>query len=205
MQKPSIYGKGLRAVLKALYEHRTDKLSFREICRLSKLTQPTVLKHLKRLEATDVIKSEQFKNLKLYFFKKSRLAFHTLASLDIEFLRTLPKPRGDAIEDFVKDAEPRIAILFGSTAKGTFEKSSDIDLLLIYDKTDKYLLGKLISSASIIEGRYGVPVRPISMPLWEFKKELKNKENFTMQSIRRVGKAIKNGEEYYELIILEGE
>ena len=49
--------------------------------------------------------------------------------------------------------KPLIAIVFGSTAKGTFEKTSDIDLLLIYNKKESKDL-KLNKDIKAITNKY---------------------------------------------------
>ena len=55
---------------------------------------------------------------------------------DLERFEKLPDLRKKAIQTYIKNLPqlPIFAVLFGSTAKGTYKKESDIDILLVTNK-----------------------------------------------------------------------
>ena len=64
--------------------------------------------------------------------------FAIFSYFDYKRLNELPITRKRAITEFLDKlkAKPLICVIFGSTAKGTYNKESDIDLLLIYNEKE---------------------------------------------------------------------
>lgn len=78
-------------------------------------------------------------------------------------LEVLPFARKSAIKETINETLPTLAILFGSNAKSTFKKESDIDLLLIYNKKPDDTKGKIKE----ISSRYGIKINPITITFQE--------------------------------------
>src|SRR3989339_747213 len=135
----TLFGKGKEKILECFYRNRNKELYFSEILRETKLTQNTTLKHLANLQKLGLIIST--KKIGNTFYKinsKNQLIFSIFSYFDYKKINELPFERRKAISDFLDKikVKPLIATIFGSTAKGTFGKESDIDILLIYNKKE---------------------------------------------------------------------
>ena len=102
---------------------------------------------------------------------------------DYKKLNSLPLERKRAIGEFLEKirVKPLICLVFGSTAKGTFNKKSDIDILLVYNKRavkDK----KLIED---IEATSGVKIQTFIIDVDYFKKQrLEQKDSVIAHAIK---------------------
>lgn len=135
----SIFGKGREKILECFYRNRNKELYFSEILRETKLTQNTTLKHLKNLQENNlIIKNKKIGNTFYKINPKNPQIYSIFSYFDYKKLNELPSQRRRAITEFLEKlkTKPLIALIFGSTAKGTFERESDIDLLLIYSKKE---------------------------------------------------------------------
>ena len=135
----NIMSKGREKILQCFYKNRNKELYFSEILRETSLTQNTTLKHLKFLKENQIILSH--KKIANTFYKlnnKNPKTFSLLSYLDNQKFNNLPSIRKRALTEFLDKIEtkPIIAVVFGSTAKGTFTKESDIDLLLIFNRKE---------------------------------------------------------------------
>lgn len=135
----SIFGKGKEKILECFYRNRSKELYFSEILRETKLTQNTTLKHLKNLqEGNLIIQNKKIGNTFYKINPKNPQIYSIFSYFDYKKLNELPSQRKRAITEFLEklEAKPLITLVFGSTAKGTYGKESDIDLLLVYNKKE---------------------------------------------------------------------
>ncbi|HJX50095.1 hypothetical protein A3K73_08570 [Candidatus Pacearchaeota archaeon RBG_13_36_9] len=135
----SILGKGREKILECFYRNRQKELYFSEILRETKLTQNTSLKHLKALQENNlVISTKKIGNTFYKINPKNYEIFSLFSYFDYKRFNALPLIRRRAITEFLDKlaVKPLITLIFGSTAKGTFGKESDIDILLIYNKKE---------------------------------------------------------------------
>src|SRR3989338_3739528 len=132
----TIIKSGHSKILKLFYENKKSSFHLREIARKTKLYPNSVTRFLNQLEKEGILASQKEGNLKKYKIKKSEKLNNIFSSFDIERLNKLPLARRRAITYFLDKLQekPIITLLFGSTAKETFRKDSDIDLLLIVNK-----------------------------------------------------------------------
>lgn len=178
---------GEKRIYLTLYMKK-EGLHIREICRLTKLTLPTVTKHINRGESEGTIASERKGQLKI-----CRLNFKTpkLVSIlqDIELTRfeELPYNVQDSFNSFVDDLgeKPLMTLIFGSFAKNIYSKKSDLDVLLVFQRIDHKLIKSIELSAAKIKGRTMVNIQPVSLGYNEFEKKILDTENEFMKDIRR--------------------
>ena len=137
---------GHNKILRLFYEDKKARLHLREIARKTKLYANSATRFLKQLEDEGFLFSEKDGNLKKYGIKKSEKLSNIFASFDIERLDKLPLARKRAINYFIDKLreKPIIVLLFGSTAKETFRRDSDIDLLLIVNNKIDIELDRLV-------------------------------------------------------------
>ncbi len=127
-------------ILKLFFENPTRRFSVREMARKIKISPATASKKLKYLARKGILKKEEIKNIK-YFY----------ANLDSELYRDMKvfynirkiKDSG-LIEELNRFYLKPTIVLFGSAAFGLDTEKSDIDLLVIserverFDKAEKY-------------------------------------------------------------------
>ena len=180
----SLFGKGKGKILECFYRNRSNELYFSEILRQTKLTQNTTLKHLKNLQENKLITS--IKKIGNTFYKinpKNPELFAIFSYFDYQKLNNLPFARKEAINTFLDKikVKPLIVLIFGSTAKGTFEKESDIDVLLVFNKkeTDNPKLKKEIEAVT------GIRIQTFVIDFDYFKEQvLKKEDNVVVHAIK---------------------
>lgn len=115
----------------------------------------TISRKMKQLEEENILDYNVEGKNKVYFIKNSIEAKENLMIMEhlklIELIRKNPRFRKIANE--IKKLNLELAIIFGSYAKGTFTKNSDIDLY-IDKKEHKEKLEKLDSKLSIKYGEF---------------------------------------------------
>ena len=189
---------GHSKILRLFYEDKKSSFHLREIARKTKLYPNSVTRFLNQLEKEDILTSQKDGNLKNYKIKKSEKLSNIFASFDIERLNKLPLARRRAINYFLDKLKekPIIALLFGSTAKETFRKDSDIDLLLIVNRKIDVDTAK-----DYVDAQLGIKVNCFQITYEEFKKEIKLKEDKVIQSALNTGYPIFNQMLFYEVYL----
>lgn len=135
----TIFSKGREKILECFYRNKGKELYFSEILRGAKLTPNNTLEHLKTLMENNLLISTKKTGNTFYRLNiRNSQLISLLSYFDYKKLESLPPARKRAIIDFLDkiDNKPVIALVFGSTAKGTFNEQSDIDLLLVFNKKE---------------------------------------------------------------------
>ena len=180
----NLFGKGKEKILECFYINRSKELYFSEILRETKLTQNTTLKHLKNLQENNlVISTKKIGNTFYKINPKSPQIYSIFSYFDFKKLNKLPSERKRAIIEFLEKLEnkPLIVLVFGSTAKGTFGKESDIDLLLIYNKKESE--NKELKKE--IEATTGTNIQTFIIDFDYFKEQLlKQEDNMIIHAIK---------------------
>ena len=196
----TILKQGYQKILSIFYSDKSAKIHLREIARKTKLNENSTSRFLKTLEKEKILTSKKDGNLKKYELVKNDLVYALLAQFDIIKFNALPSIRKNALLYFLQrlKEKPIIAIVFGSTAKNTYSKRSDIDLLLIVNKNintkeaDEYT-----------DSQTALRISCIQIPLAEFKEELKLKNDKVIQSAITTGYPVTNHIEYYRMMYYE--
>nr|AQS29708.1 hypothetical protein [uncultured archaeon] len=189
---------GHSKILNLYYENKKASFHLREIARKTKLYPNSVTRFLNQLEKEGILASQKEGNLKKYKIKKSEKLNNIFSSFDIERLNKLPLARRRAITYFLDklSEKPVIVLLFGSTAKETFRKDSDIDLLLIVNK--KIGVDK---AKDYVDSQVGIKTNCFQITYDEFIKEIKLKEDKVIQSALNTGYPIFNQMLFYEVYL----
>ncbi len=92
-------------------------------------------------------------------------------------------------------------ILFGSYAKGTATKSSDIDVLFIVsDLKNKILRENIERECASYQYSHNLKVSPLITDITEFKKMLKSKEINVGKEVREYGISLYGSEQFWRFI-----
>jgi predicted nucleotidyltransferase len=176
-------------------------MHLREIARSTKLGIPAVKNHLDNfLKEKVLIKKQEGRNVKFYVNFRNRKIIPYLSQIETNRLERLPKNIGDAITDILSAIEnkPIITIIFGSYAKGSYTKGSDLDVLFVFNEIDKEIEEKI----KLISSRYLLKIRPVYFSWKEFREKFFNAKDVFMREIRE-NKIIVSGVEYW--VMLENE
>ncbi len=189
---------GHSKILRLFYLHKKSSFHLRDLARRTKLYPNSVTRFLNQLEKEGILTSQKDGNLKKYRIKKSEKLSNIFASFDIERLNKLPLSRRRAINYFLDklNEKPLVVLLFGSTAKETFRKGSDIDLLLIVNKKIDIEKAK-----DYVDAQIGIKINCFQITYEEFKKEIKLKEDKVIQSALNTGYPIFNQLLFYKVYL----
>src|SRR3989344_6363155 len=196
----NVFGKGKEKILGCFYKNKKKELYFSEILRETKLTPNTTLKHLANLQKLGlVISTKKIGNTFYKINPKNSLIYSILSYFDYKKLNELPSERKRAINEFLDKIKikPLIALIFGSTAKGTFGKESDIDLLLIYNKKESEDL-KLKKD---IEATTGVKIQTFIIKFNYFKEQLIKEEDSVVTHAIKTGFPITGNDKFYKIVL----
>jgi predicted nucleotidyltransferase len=193
----SILKRGQWKIMELFYKDKPARLHLREIARKAKLHEPSTTRFLKSLEKDNLLKSEKDGNQKKYSIKPSYKSYALFQLFDLEKFNELPNIRKSAINYFIEalKKKPIIAFVFGSTAKGNFKPSSDLDLLVITNSK--------ISTAEAekhAESLTGIRISVFQMSLAAFQKEIKLKEDPVIQAAIASGYPVLNNMYYYKVL-----
>jgi len=196
----TLFGKGKEKILECFYRNRNKEIYFSEILRETKLTQNTTLKHLANLQKLGLIIS--IKKIGNTFYRinpKNQLIFSIFSYFDYKKLNELPFERRKSISDFLNKIQvnPLIAIIFGSTAKGTFGKESDIDILLVYNK-------KELEESKLkkdIEAITGIKLQTFIIDFEYFKEQLIKEEDEVITHAIKTGFPITGTDKFYQEVL----
>lgn len=160
-----------------------NNVHLRKIARTLKESHSTILRKLRSLEKENVVDYKEEGKNKTYFLKKTIEAKNYVFSAESYKLNQILKKYSSLrtiIEKIQKDDRIKLAILFGSYAKGISKTESDID---VYIETENINIKKELNSVntklSIKIGRY-------------------NKSNLLIKEIEKNHVILKGVELYYE-------
>lgn len=185
-----------KKILGLFYRNKNSPTHLREISREIELKEGALSRHLNKLEEEQILVSRQEGNLKKFSIKQSRKA-EILTILDIERYQLLPHIRKNALSFYLKalHEKPVVVVLFGSTAKGTFKETSDIDVVAIFNRKTDTEYAKRYAQAQT-----GIQINEFQLTYKQFLKELKLKEDAVIQSGFETGFPIYNHMHYYEVV-----
>ncbi len=191
------YGK----IMQLFYKDKATKLHLREIARQTKLFEPSAYRFLNSLEKDHILKSEKDGNLKKYSIKKAIRVYFLFEAFDLEKFEKLPSIRRSAIKIYLDNLpeKPVFAVLFGSTAKGTYKEESDIDILLVTNN-------KINAEQAEKETNALTAMKTSTFQIThkDFLTDLKMKEDKVVQSAINSGYPLINHIRYYEALYNEG-
>ncbi len=195
-----LFGKGKEKILECFYKNRQKELYFSEILRETKLTQNTTLKHLKNLQNNNlIISTKKIGNTFYRINSKNSQIYSIFSYFDYKRFNELPSERKRAINEFLDKikVKPLIALIFGSTAKGTFGKGSDIDLLLIFNKKEAND-SKLKQD---IEATTGVKIQTFIIDFDYFKEQILKEEDKVITHAIKTGFVMSGHDKFYKEVL----
>jgi len=157
----------------------------RALAKQLKTNQTTIARKIKELYNENVVDYKQEGRNKVYFLKKTLEAFEFTLIMEhyklLEVIRKYSYLR-KIIQEIKKDKRIKLAVLFGSHARGTATKESDIDIFIeTENKRIKEEIEKINSRISVKIGKF-------------------DRKNLLIKEIEKSHVIIKGVELYYEKI-----
>jgi predicted nucleotidyltransferase len=166
-----LFGKTRQAVLALLYGRADSSFYTKQILDAVKIGRGTVQRELKNLTDTGIIIRE-VQGRQVYYRANARcpifgelknIVRKTFGMADV--IRESLSPNADKI---------RVAFIFGSVARGTDDRRSDVDLMVV----GKISFGDVVSLLTPAEQKLGREVNAVVYPVAEFKKKVKEDHHF---------------------------
>ena len=166
-----LFGKTRQAVLALLYGRADSSFYTKQILDAVKIGRGTVQRELKNLTDTGIIIRE-VQGRQVYYRANARCPiFDELKSIVrktfgmADVIRQSLATNADKI---------RVAFIFGSVARSTDDRRSDIDLMVV----GKISFGDVVSLLTPAEQKLGREVNIVVYPIAEFKKKVKEDHHF---------------------------
>ncbi|MBN1157221.1 nucleotidyltransferase domain-containing protein [Candidatus Woesearchaeota archaeon] len=170
----------------------------RELSKQLKLGMPSIDYGIKKIEK--LIKVKRSGNQLNFFLDYSKEAL-TPALCEVDFSRfeKIPKKIKLAINDFLFELKekPLIAVLFGSYAKNSYSKESDIDIFIVFNKA--YDLKEIEGVAKRISMRTNAKLNPVYLDYETFRESFHNNAKEFFKNLKK-DKIILAGIEWWRLL-----
>lgn len=166
-----LFGKSRQAILSLLYSHVDEAFYLRQIVRTTGIGLGPAQRELKQLlDAGIVIRNVEGKQVYYRANKKSPI-FNELRNIVMKTFGA-----ADVIRQSLETVadKVRVAFIFGSVARSTDGRASDIDLIII----GKVTFGDAVSSLSQAEEILEREINPVVYSVAEFKKRVAEKHFF---------------------------
>jgi DNA-binding transcriptional ArsR family regulator len=168
-----LFGKTRQAVLALLYGRADSSFYTKQILDAVKIGRGTVQRELKNLTDAGIIIRE-VQGRQVYYRANARCPiFDELKSIVRKTFGVADVIR----QSLVTSADKiRIAFIFGSVAKSTDDRRSDIDLMVV----GKISFGDVVSLLTPAEQKLGREISLVVYPITEFKRKVKEDHHFVM-------------------------
>ncbi|MBD3248744.1 hypothetical protein GF336_01745 [Candidatus Woesearchaeota archaeon] len=178
-------------LLKEIYLN--EGIHQRELARKLDIGMPSVTNAIKG--AKNLLKrKQQGRILRYYLNYSSKNIIPYIYLIEYSRLDELPKNTQYSVYDLLKSLKnkPVLTIIFGSYAKGNYSKSSDLDILLVFNKKVK----EPESKAKIISSRYNISISPVYLDFETFSEGFFNQKKKFFQDLKK-NKIIISGVEWW--------
>lgn len=188
-------------VLKAFFPEINKQLSIKEASKKIKLSyQPTYF-YLKELAEKKILNHKRKGNVHLYSLNlKNPVVIKEIENIEFEakekLIDGLDKKTRKILEDFlaqVQEVPILLCLLFGSTARKTRAKISDIDLFFVVSEVSQS--DKIKRICNTYNMKYDIKLSPVIVSLKEFRKMLVERNDFTNNLLEE--KIVLYGLEFY--------
>ena len=183
-----------------ILDNNRNGVHLRELSRILKTGMPNVKRTVDNLENDGIVKKQKDANLIKISLRNNIKTIACLKQVHTERLNELPVKIRNAILDFIDELEirPLIALIFGSYAHGTYNKNSDIDILLVFQRIED--AHSIESLAKKISMRTNTKINPAYLDYKNFEANFMNKKHDFSNEIRQDIILIAGLGEYYRLL-----
>ena len=173
----------------------------RELSKQLKLGMPSIDYGLKKISM--LIKQKKSGNQINYFLDYAQeMLSLALGAVEYSRFEKLPAKVKLSVNDFLKELKdkPLVAVIFGSYASGTYTKSSDVDILLVFQEVKDSK--QIESTAKKIGMKTNTQLNSIYLSYGEFKESFHNPTKEFFKKLKK-DKIILIGIEWWRQLIYE--
>lgn len=166
----------------------------REISKKLKLGMPSIDYSLKKIK--HLIKIQKSGNQIKYYLDYSKEITPFLSMVEYYRFERLPDKVRLGVINFLKELneKPIISLIFGSYAQGNYNKNSDIDILLVFQKIDSKHIENI---AKKINMKINIQINPVYIDYNSFKESFFNSTKDFFKNIKK-DKIILTGIEWWK-------
>lgn len=175
----ALFTKTQQRVLGLLYGKPDQRFYTNEIVRLAAMGRGTVRRELERLAEASIIVASREGNQLYYQANNETPIYNELLSIVrktfgvVDVIRAALAPLDSVIE---------LAFVYGSVAKSSDVKSSDIDLMLV---GDDLAYGEVMSYLTAVEEEIGRDINPTIYTPEKFNQRLQEEHSFTVRILEQ--------------------
>ena len=177
-------------LLGILFSSTERKYYLSELARLTGASVGNAQRELERFVRDELLIREKKANLTFYSLNRRHALFPELKSL---VLKTIGM-EGELRALVNKSEDIKLALLYGSFARGEEKGESDIDLLIISNEN----IEKLYSAISKLEEKFNREINPVIYSGDEFKKKIKARDGFITHLLKEPYRLLKGDLRAYQ-------
>jgi len=166
-----LFGKTRQAVLAQLFSFPEDRIYLRELARRTGISTGSLQSELNQLVAADLVRRQNDGNRVIYAANISSPVFEELRSL---ILKTAGLPEQIRSALLPLQARIKLALIYGSIAKGNASAGSDVDVLVVGNPS----LQDLVAALQPVERLIGREINTRLFDEAEFAKRKQDGERF---------------------------
>jgi len=158
-------------ILALLFGHSEEAFHLRKILRLTRISPGVGQRELKKLSEAGIILRMVKENQVLFRANSQCPIFNDLKNILIKTAGV-----GDALRAALEPLTGLIsvALLYGSLARGTDGKESDVDILVVGDTTFEEIVGALASTQDLLRRE----INPLVMSCPEYRRRVSEGDHF---------------------------
>lgn len=188
-------------LLKVFFPDMNKELNIKDVSKRIKLSYQPTYTYLKELAGRKILKHKRTGNIHLFSLNlKNPIAIKEIENIEFESKQKLIGDLDKRTQKILKEVlnqiqeEPvLLCLLFGSTARKTRVKVSDIDLFLVVSEI-RYG-NKIKRICNTYNMKYSIKLSPVIVSLKEFRKMLIERNDFTDNLLKE--KIVLFGLEFY--------
>lgn len=188
-------------VLKAFFPETNKELNIKEVSKKIKLSYQPTYTYLKELAEKKILNHKRAGNVHLYSLNlKNPVVIKEIENIEFEakekLINGLDKKTQKILEDVlaqVQEVSVLLCLLFGSTARKTRVRVSDIDLFFVVSEIN--YADKIKRICNTYNMKYDIKLSPVIVSLKEFRKMLVERNDFTDNLLKE--KIVLSGLEFY--------
>ncbi len=172
----ALFGKTRRNVLSLLFGRPDERFYMRQVARMTGASVAAVQHELARLTTAQlVVRTPEGKQV-YYRANTESPVFNEIRGLMDKTVGAVAVVRS-TLSGLAGEGRIDIAFIYGSVASGTYEASSDVDVMII----GEIKLSKIIPALRVAQDRLGREINPTIYPGEELRMRLTDREHFITQ------------------------
>ncbi|MBI4490867.1 MAG: winged helix-turn-helix transcriptional regulator, partial [Deltaproteobacteria bacterium] len=173
----ALFGKTRRAVLSLLYSHADEAFYLRQLARAAGVGLGAVQREVKRLSEAGILQRTGRGQHVYYQANPQCPLFSELRSLVVKTSGV-----GDVLRSALTplSSRVRVAFIYGSVARRTERRDSDVDVMVVGDVT----FGEVVSALRPAQETLGREINPTVYPPGEFRSKLRANHHFLKSVVR---------------------